>query len=295
MLCTQPRIIMVTRPGSTFPQEMEVPCGQCIACRIAKRKEWSLRLLHESSYWDDKSFVTLTYDDDHMPEHGTISKMELQKFVKRLRKNLNGRRIKYFACGEYGDSSQRPHYHIILLGVGLKHEDKQVVKDCWRYCDWTNRSISRNSFGLVEPDSIRYVAQYVDKKYVGDLASEIYHKTNREVPFKICSQGIGLRYALENKSQIDNLGYITHKGVKNSIPRYYIKKLELDTERLREQALFTDCEKNEHYTGINVSTDDALRSLQPELIQSIYEGQLRSRKQSEKNLTAKVMLKQSKI
>lgn len=286
---------MVTSQGKSFPQELEVPCGQCIACRIAKRKEWSLRLLHESDYWDAKSFVTLTYDDDNYPENGSISKVELQKFVKRLRKNLNGRRIKYFGAGEYGDNTQRPHYHIILLGVGLKHEDKQVVKDCWSYCDWSNRSISRSAFGLVEPDSIRYVCQYVDKKYVGEMASEIYHKTNREVPFKICSQGIGLRYALENKKQIDNLGYITHKGVKNSIPRYYIKKLELDVERLREHALFSDCEQNEHWSGININTADALRSLEPELIQSIYDGQLRSRKQQKRNLEAKTMLKQSKL
>lgn len=254
-----------------------------------------MRLLHECGYWSDSSFVTLTYDNNCLPLNCSVSKVELQKFIKRLRKNLNGRSIKYFACGEYGDSSQRPHYHIILLGVGLKYEDKQIVKDCWRYCDWSNRSISRHSFGLVEPDSIRYVCQYVDKKYVGEKAIEIYNKTNREVPFKLCSQGIGLRYALENQKQITDLGYISVKGIKNSIPRYYIKKLELETEELKQNAIFTDCEKNEHYSGINIDSSSALASLQPELIQSIYEGQLRSRKQMKKNLEAKVMLKQSKL
>ena len=109
------------------------------------------------------------------------------------------------------------------------------------------------------------------------------------------SQGIGLQYALDNKSQIEELSYITLKGVKHSVPRYYIKKLDLDVEKLREQALFNDCEKNEHWSGVNISTDDAMRSLEPELIQSIYDGQLRSRKQKKRNLEAKTMLKQSKL
>ena len=127
------------------------------------------------------------------------------------------------------------------------------------------------------------------------MAEEIYVNQGIEPVFRLLAQGIGLKYALDNKSQITELSYITLKGVKHSVPRYYIKKLDLDVEKLRELALVNDCEKNEHYSGVNISTDDALRSLNPELIHSIYDGELRSRKQKKRNLAAKVMLNQSKL
>ena len=234
--------------------------------------------------------MTITY-----PQTIALKKRHLQLFIKRLRKNLGERRIKYFACGEYGGQTMRPHYHAILFGSGLTREDKNRVIDCWPLCDWTQPSIKKNSFGIAEPDSIRYVAQYIDKKFTGDLAEEIYTNQGIEPVFRLLSQGIGLQYALDNKSQIEELSYITLKGVKHSVPRYYIKKLDLDVDKLRELALVNDCEKNEHYSSINISTDDAMRSLNPELIHSIYDGELRSRKQKKRNLEAKVMLKQSKL
>ena len=295
MYCIQPITIQVPIKGFKAFQDLEVPCGKCIGCRIAKRKEWSLRMLHELTYHPQSSFITLTYDDYHLPSDNSLKKRHLQLFIKRLRKNLGERRIKYFACGEYGGQTMRPHYHAILFGSGLTREDKNRVIDCWPLCDWTKPSIRKNSFGIAEPDSIRYVAQYIDKKFTGDMAEEIYVNQGIEPVFRLLSQGIGLQYALDNKSQIEELSYITLKGVKHSVPRYYIKKLDLDVEKLREQALVNDCEKNEHYSGVNISTDNALRSLNPELIHSIYDGDMRSRKQKKRNLEAKVMLKQSKL
>ena len=274
---------------------LEVPCGKCIGCRIAKRKEWSLRMLHELTYHPQSSFITLTYDDYNSPSDNSLKNGIYSYLSKDSEKKSRERRIKYFACGEYGGQTMRPHYHAILFGSGLTREDKNRVIDCWPLCDWTKPSIRKNSFGLAEPDSIRYVAQYIDKKFTGDLANEIYVNQGIEPVFRLLSQGIGLQYALDNKSQIEELSYITLKGVKHSVPRYYIKKLDLDVDKLREQALLSDCEKNEHYSGINISTDNARRSLDPELVHSIYEGELRSRMQKKRNLEAKVMLKQSKL
>lgn len=295
MYCVKPIIIQVPVKGLKAVQDLEVPCGKCVGCRIAKRKEWSLRMLHELSYHPQSSFVTLTYDDKNLPENGSLRKRHLQLFFKRLRKSLGDRKVKYFACGEYGGQTMRPHYHAILFGVGLSPEDRNKVIDCWPLCDWTNSSIRRKSFGLAEPDSIRYVAQYIDKKFTGDLAEEMYTQQGIEPVFRLLSQGIGLQYALDNKEQIEDLSYITLKGVKHSIPRYYIRKLGLDVDKIREQTIYNDCEKNEYYSGVNISTDDALRSMNSDLIQSIWEGEMRRRKQKKRDLEARVNLKQSRL
>ena len=100
-----------------FSDGMYVPCGRCIACRIRKREEWTIRLLHELKYHADAVFVTLTYNDESLPinqkGYPTLRKKHLQDFFKRLRINLDRdyhhRKIKYFACGEYGDCTGRPH------------------------------------------------------------------------------------------------------------------------------------------------------------------------------------------
>ena len=86
-------------------------------CRIALSREWATRVLHESDYWDHSCFTTLTYNNEHLPKDGSLHKDELQKFFKRLRKYLGDRKMKYFACGEYGDEGHRPHYHAILFGI----------------------------------------------------------------------------------------------------------------------------------------------------------------------------------
>ena len=102
-----------TSPYWLKKEQFEVPCGHCIADRIAYSREWTVRLMHELDDWDRAGFVTLTYDNEHLPCDGSISKDVMQKFLKRFRKRLDGAKIKYFLCGEYGDPKNtfRPHYH----------------------------------------------------------------------------------------------------------------------------------------------------------------------------------------
>ena len=89
-------------------------------CRIARAREWSTRLVQELGFWDQALFVTLTYDDDHLPGDLSVSIDELQRFFKRLRKSLCGRKLMYYACGEYGENFGRP---IIVTGkqIGRAH------------------------------------------------------------------------------------------------------------------------------------------------------------------------------
>ena len=86
MYCVQPITIQVPIKGIKAFQDLEVPCGKCIGCRIAKRKEWSLRMLHELTYHPQSSFITLTYDDYNLPSDNSLKKRHLQLFIKRLRK-----------------------------------------------------------------------------------------------------------------------------------------------------------------------------------------------------------------
>ena len=122
MQCTSPFHIKnpdrfkYKKPNELVGDEwLDVPCGHCLACRIARTREWTVRLLHESEFWEDTIFVTLTYDDEHLPSDRSLVPRDLTLFFKRLRKDLGDRKIKYYACGEYGDTFGRPHYHAIIL------------------------------------------------------------------------------------------------------------------------------------------------------------------------------------
>ena len=84
MYCYQPITIQVIQAGKSFKQDLQVPCGKCLGCRIAKRKEWSLRMLHELSYHKESVFLTLTYNDYYVPSTGSLNPAELQNFFKRL-------------------------------------------------------------------------------------------------------------------------------------------------------------------------------------------------------------------
>ena len=95
---------------------MEFGCGQCIPCRIGKRRLWTHRILLESFTHDYNSFVTLTYDESHLPEDGGLNHGHVQKFLKLLRKKVAPAKVRYFVVGEYGEKSGRPHYHLALFG-----------------------------------------------------------------------------------------------------------------------------------------------------------------------------------
>lgn len=201
---------------SGFP--VVVPCGKCIACRIAKVRDWSVRLLDESSYWDQSSFVTLTYSDDTVPVtncgKATLIKSDLQKFFKRLRKALPYP-IKYFACGEYGPTTRRPHYHAIVFG--LDPNDIDIVRK-----EWPSGFVVVDAVNI---ERIKYVCGYVEKKMFYNPADNFNQGYGCLVPpFQLISQGLGLRHFEENYSLYSSTLRKTVRGVPHSFPRYYVKK-----------------------------------------------------------------------
>lgn len=158
-------------PPPTPPEILKLPCGSCIGCAVRQARDWAVRCCLEASQHEETAFVTLTYDDAHLPPDGFVSKAHLSGWLKRVRARLHAddrklrkaarragrsvppfRRIKFFACGEYGEETQRPHYHCLLFGL----RDHASLQESW-------------PFGFVRvdtctPASISYVAGYVGKK-----------------------------------------------------------------------------------------------------------------------------------
>lgn len=150
----------------------EFGCGQCLPCRINRRRTWAARLMLEATQHEHSLFVTLTYASEWLPAGGTLVPRDVQLYLKRLREEVAPVRIRFYAVGEYGKRLSRPHYHLMLYGLPLGAFADHVVPAevarvqkacvcvvcrCWKrgYVD----------IGRVEPDSCAYVTQYVVKKW----------------------------------------------------------------------------------------------------------------------------------
>ena len=298
MQCIKPVRLFKNLSPQEFPDGLLVPCGKCIACRISKRREWSVRMLHELEHHQKSVFVTLTYSDYYLPQNNSLKKEDLQKFMKRLRKSLEptGRKIRYFACGEYGDQTERPHYHLIIFGLGLSNEDRTYIMDAWHYCDWSNSHIRNKSFGLVEFDSVRYVAQYIDKKFTGDKANAEYTEKGREPCFRILSLGIGKNWCDKNREQIIQNKKLTLNGIPMQLPRYYINRLGIPTDSLRDKSIEKDMHLVEKYTGVSdITRDDFYKYASVDEVIELENAISNAKKQNEKNLIAKSNLKTKKL
>ena len=184
-------LLLETKEGRT----RRVPCGACMACRINRRETWARRLLDEYEHADKAVFVTMTYDDDNLPDPPSVSVYEAQTYIKRLRKAIEPRTLRYYISGEYGEEKDRPHYHAILFGLGK--EDYDVMYDNWAMC-------VKDEFvvGDVNPTTCNYTAGYIVDKLTGKFA-EYYTQRNIAPPFSIMSRYpiIGIETA---KKYMDN-------------------------------------------------------------------------------------------
>lgn len=209
--------------------------------------------------------------------------------MKRLRKSYE-KPIRYFACGEYGDEKERPHYHAILYGIGINKEDREYIKRAWPYCDWKNPRIAKNAFGIVEHDSCRYVAGYIMKKIDGEMELNMRLFEHREPPFRLLSQGLGKNWCIENKDRLTQDGFISIKGVKTGIPRYYLKKNGIDVKtisNLVEHAYEKECETVEKKCGIYATEEQLYKNAKTEDYRRYDEEMRKSKAQNEANIKAK--------
>lgn len=178
---TGKRQITFNRPQGYADLPLELPCGQCIGCRLERSRQWAIRCIHEAARHEENSFITLTYDDDHLPEDRSLNVRHFQLFMKKLRKN-NDHKIRFYHCGEYGDTTDRPHYHAILFGHDF--EDKILWKNNNDNPLYISDSLTETwgkgfcTIGDVTFQSAAYVARYVMKKINGDHAQDHYQYIN---------------------------------------------------------------------------------------------------------------------
>lgn len=219
MQCTDP--IIIRKPGtSQFQNEkMSVPCGKCFACQLNKARDWAIRIMQEESCHEESIFCTLTYNDKNLHRvsatQATLVKKDLQDFFKRLRKNT-GKKLRYFACGEYGENYARPHYHCIIFG--LSRSEEAYISMSW-------------TFGFVQVGSVSfgsasYVARYTTKLLTKD--KEKFYSVNKlQKEFALMSRrpGIGVPF-LEKYGDFGKVNkFYWSEGFKVPLPRLYRAKL----------------------------------------------------------------------
>jgi hypothetical protein len=238
------KAVMVVGNTGKFPsgrdmfkwKQFFVPCNGCSGCRLEYSRQWALRCVHEASLYDDNCFVTLTYDDDHLPDDRSLDYRHFQLFNKRIRKEF-GSGIRFFMCGEYGEQYGRPHYHCLYFNHDF--HDRTVWKRT-KSGELIYRSASlerlwtkgHSSVGEMTWNSAAYVARYIFKKRTGKDAKDHYFWTDdsgnrfyRLPEFTQCSRmpGIGKPWLEKFSRDVYPSDFVTLRGRKFRPPRYYDK------------------------------------------------------------------------
>lgn len=230
---------IVFSESGRIARSLNLPCSQCVGCRLERSRQWAVRCMHEASLYSLNCFITLTYDDEHVPENGSLDYRHFQLFLKRLRKNVG--KVRFYMCGEYGDLNNRPHFHACLFGVDF--DDKVLFRKLESgSCLYTSEKLSKlwpygySTIGDVTFDSAAYVARYVMKKVTGSGASAHYTVLNpetgelTELTPEFCRMslkpGIGAGWFKKWKTDVYPHDYVIVNGVKAKPPRFYDKLLE---------------------------------------------------------------------
>lgn len=199
--------------------------------------------MDEARFYDETSFLTLTYRDETLPAGGSLDLPAYQRFLKRLRKHLAPVRVRFFGCGEYGDRTERPHYHLVILGHAFLADRKHHsgTGSLKLYTSETLDKLWPDGFatiGSVTHDSAGYVARYVTKKVTGDREKVEAHYRGRTPEFMTCSKNLGLEYFRQFKADLYPDDFQVFKGRKMRVPRYYDKQLpEEYLATLKEQRM----------------------------------------------------------
>ena len=218
------------RSRSLSGEAFKLPCGQCIGCRLERSRQWAMRCLHERRLWRRNCFVTLTYDDARLPPGGSLVKRDFQLFMKRLRKSRRDL-IRFYACGEYGETTLRPHYHAILFNCSFPDMTRYSVnnRDEVLYSSeeliglWDNGHVL---IGEVTFESAAYVARYCVKKLTGG-AEELYGDRLPEFGLMSRRPGIGAGYYDRYGQEVRDHDSVVVSGRPVQPPRYYDARTKL--------------------------------------------------------------------
>lgn len=242
--------------SAVYP-DINIPCGHCIGCRLDKSRQWADRMMIELDHSKTAVFLTLTYAPEHVPvasvlDDGTVlytlDKRDVQLFIKRLRRHFDGREIRYYLAGEYGDKTHRPHYHAIVFGLDLSDfpglrvvgsnsfgqflYTSPLLEDKW--------SLGNVAIASVSWQTCAYVARYCTKKVTGKASADVYDKFNVLPEFSLMSRrpGIGGFFPIEhpdliarNKQYFNDDNGVTPR-TSCQTPKYIFEKLSLTNPEL---------------------------------------------------------------
>lgn len=199
---------------------MMLPCGHCVGCAMDYAKMWQIRIMLEYGYHESGCFLTLSNNNSYVEEKP--SKQRLRGFIKRLRKHYPDVKLKFFGCGELGETTKRAHYHCIIFGVDFSEDRKVFSKRGLNYV-YTSDILSKlwpygfSLIGSLDLESAGYVSRYCDKKKLTGMD---------EGEFIIMSRGLGKRYFEEHHQDLITSDFVYIKGQKFKIPRYFLKLSE---------------------------------------------------------------------
>jgi hypothetical protein len=251
------QVVFYDSPGTKY---MQIPCGQCIGCRLERSRQWAMRCVHEASQHEQNCFITLTYNAEHLPADGSLRKSDFQKFMKRLRKKIAPRKIKYYYCGEYGDKNNRPHYHALIFGYNFPDWVLLPHKSPSGHDLYTSPELEKLwgqgfvQIGDVTFESAGYVARYIMKKVNGKARDQIdpdtglkpyerYNDFTGEIHTVLPEYtdmsrggrngcGIGSTWFDKYSSDCYPKDFTTINGMRCKPPRYYDERLKRKDELL---------------------------------------------------------------
>lgn len=213
-------------------RRIHLPCGQCVGCRLEGARQWAVRCMHEAQMYEQNCFLTLTYDDDHLPQDGNLNHRDFQLFMKKFRRR--GHNVRFFMGGEYGETNSRPHYHAIMFGwyppdrkfwkksgAGFKVYTSEYTDKIW------GKGVVY--IGDVSFESASYIARYTLKKVASDgkqreildvTTGEII-KRNHEYGKMSLRPGIGAEWVKKFATDIYPHDGVRVRGTISKLPRYY--------------------------------------------------------------------------
>ncbi len=250
MACFHPIEIGILRKslyGRTRTRDTQkVPCGSCSGCRAEQARQWAVRILHECQMHDSGWFLTLTYDDKEIPEYGSLYPEDLAAFFKAVRRDYPTGSVRYYACGEYGDRTQRPHYHAVLFGVDFL--DRVVMRESAGASVWRSPTLERywthglSEFGTVSAKSAAYVAGYVRKKVTKKMNPDAYERVNADTGELVTVHpefsrmslrpAIGRTWIEKFWGDVYPRDFVVVDGFEAKPPRYYDKWMDENQPRI---------------------------------------------------------------
>ena len=241
--CISGEIVFSEHKAGGDYYKLQLPCGQCIGCRLERSRQWAIRCMHEAQMHKQNCWLTLTYDEEHVPKRG-LNKEDYQNFLKRYRLKAwleEGKKIRYYMCGEYGTENGRPHYHLCIFGHdftdgyywcntprGDRLYRSPTLEKLWTY--------GQALIGDLTFDSAGYTARYCTTKVTGSNAEQHYRRVDENGEYQLMPEfnamslkpGIGTEWYKKYRTDVYPRDYVVVNYHECKPPKYYDQLYERD-------------------------------------------------------------------